>query len=180
MTGLPGGGPSGLAPRLWNGAVTPQDYATAGGEKYQSAVMEQYKLYVEMADRISARRSLTNTFFLTVNAALLTAAGAVSRSFLRELPVWGLLLAALVGCCQCTVWLLLIRSYKQLNGAKYRVIGELEKRLPARLYLEAEWSELGEGKSWKDYVPLTRVELAVPGTFAVLYAVALGMVLIAR
>ena len=47
--------------------------------------------------------------------------------------------------------------------------------LPARLYLEAEWSELGEGKSWKEYVPLTRVELAVPVTFAVLYAVALGV-----
>ncbi|MFJ9853294.1 hypothetical protein [Streptomyces sp. NPDC101150] len=179
MTASQGGG-STTAQRLWNGAVTPQDYATAGGEKYRTAVMEQYKLYVEMADRISARRSLTNTFFLTVNSALLTTAGAVSRTFLKELPVWGLLIAALVACCQCLVWLLLIRSYKQLNRAKYRVIGELERRLPARLYLEAEWSELGEGKSWKEYVPLTRVELAVPVIFAVLYAVALGVVLIAR
>ncbi|MEV5331277.1 RipA family octameric membrane protein [Streptomyces werraensis] len=173
-------GPSGLAGRLWNSAVTPQDYATAGGEKYQAAVLEQYKLYVEMADRVSARRSLTNTFFLTINAALLAATGAVSRSVLGEVPAWSLALVTLVALCQCAVWFLLIRSYKQLNGAKYRVVGELEKRLPALLYSDAEWAELGEGKSFRDYAPLTHVELWVPVLFAALYIVAMGVVLIAR
>ena len=33
------------------------------GSTYDEAVLEQYKLYVEMADRISARRGLTNTPF---------------------------------------------------------------------------------------------------------------------
>lgn len=32
-------------------------------EKYQSAILEQYRLYVEMADRTSARRVLANIFF---------------------------------------------------------------------------------------------------------------------
>ena len=30
---------------------------------------ELYKLAVEMADRVSARRSLANSFFLTINTA---------------------------------------------------------------------------------------------------------------
>jgi hypothetical protein len=30
-------------------------------------VLEKYKLYVEMADRVSARRGLTNSFFLALN-----------------------------------------------------------------------------------------------------------------
>ena len=33
--------------------------------------LELYKLAVEMADRVSARRAAANAFFLTVNTALL-------------------------------------------------------------------------------------------------------------
>ncbi len=33
--------------------------------------LELYKLAVEMADRVSARRATANAFFLTVNTALL-------------------------------------------------------------------------------------------------------------
>ncbi|WP_283130696.1 RipA family octameric membrane protein [Enterovibrio norvegicus] len=32
---------------------------------YQEHLFEQYKLYLEMADRISSRRQGTNTFFLS-------------------------------------------------------------------------------------------------------------------
>ena len=54
---------------------------TAGPERgdisYDAAVLEQYKLYVEMADRISARRGLTNTFFLTLNTTVVGLVAAV-------------------------------------------------------------------------------------------------------
>jgi hypothetical protein len=39
----------------------------------ESVELELYKLAVEMADRISARRALANTFFLTVNTGLAAA-----------------------------------------------------------------------------------------------------------
>ncbi|GAA3745324.1 hypothetical protein HDA32_005126 [Spinactinospora alkalitolerans] len=173
-------GVPGLADRLWNRAVTPEDYVTAAGEKYQAAVLEQYRLYVEMADRVSARRSLTNTFFLTVNATLIAMAGAFGSSVLKGVSVWGVVPIGLIAVCQCAVWFLLILSYKQLNGAKYRVIGELERRLPALPYRDAEWLELGEGKSWRRYVPLTRVELGVPAIFAALYLLIVVAALISR
>ncbi|MEW1640326.1 hypothetical protein AB0469_40525 [Streptomyces sp. NPDC093801] len=162
--------PTELDTRLWNGRVGSQDYNTAS-EKYQAAVLEQYKLYVEMADRVSARRSLTNTFFLTVNAALLTTAGAVGGTILKGVPTWGLIIFALIAVGQCGAWLLLIASYRQLNSAKYKVIGALERRLPARVY-DAEWSELGDGKTIKQYVPLTLVELWIPVLFMVFYIAA--------
>jgi len=38
-----------------DGDVTPASYA-GGSETYLSAILEQYKLYVEMADRVSSRR----------------------------------------------------------------------------------------------------------------------------
>ncbi|MCK1820421.1 hypothetical protein MTQ10_12555 [Streptomyces sp. XM83C] len=169
--------PADLATRLWNEQVGAREYDKEG-EKYQAAVLEQYKIYVEMADRISARRSLTNTFFLTVNAALLTTAGTVGPGVVSELPVWGLVTMGLVALGQCGAWFLLIASYRQLNRAKYKVIGALERRLPALVY-DAEWAELGEGRTAGRYLPLTLVELWMPVLFMVLYvaagAVALGM-----
>jgi len=45
-------------------ADTEQPPASAASE------LELYKLAVEMADRISARRALANTFFLTINTGL--------------------------------------------------------------------------------------------------------------
>ena len=38
-------------------------------ENYHSHLIEQYKLYVEMVDRLSARRVLVNNSFITLNGA---------------------------------------------------------------------------------------------------------------
>lgn len=47
---------------LWNEATSVREsYRTDG--PHQAAILEQYKLYVERADRISARRALANTLF---------------------------------------------------------------------------------------------------------------------
>lgn len=45
----------------------------AYGSEFEKHLFEQYKLYVEMADRISARRMLANSFFVGVHTALITA-----------------------------------------------------------------------------------------------------------
>jgi hypothetical protein len=50
--------------RLWNEAIGPTEYSQAD-ERYHAAVLEQYKLCVEMADRVSTRRCRANTYFLT-------------------------------------------------------------------------------------------------------------------
>lgn len=46
-------------------------------EKYKDdkLIFEQYKLYVESADRISQRRSSVNTFFITANSIMITVIG---------------------------------------------------------------------------------------------------------
>jgi hypothetical protein len=135
---------------------------------YYSTLLEQYKIYVEMADRISARRGLANTFFLTFNSAVFTLIGAFwtarphATSALLIVPV-------VVLMAQCLAWFWLIRSYRQLNAAKYAVVGALEERLPASPYWRAEWKALGEGKDPSRYLPLTHLEEWIPILFAVAY-----------
>jgi hypothetical protein len=152
---------------LWTAAVGRTDYE-GGGEKYQAAVLEQYKVYVEMADRISARRGQANTFFLTLNTALVTAATAVVKEGV-EVPRGASQLAVAVVVAQCMAWWWLVRSYRLLNSAKYEVIGMMEERLPASPYWRAEWKSLGEGKDWRRYLPLTHLEQWAPVAFAAAY-----------
>jgi len=42
-------------------------------EREASLLIEQYKLYVELMDKVSERRHQANSFFLTVNTILVTA-----------------------------------------------------------------------------------------------------------
>jgi hypothetical protein len=86
-------------------------------------------------------------------------------------------LVALLG--QCVAWFWILRSYRQLNAAKYAVIGALERRLPASPYWRAEWSALGQGKDPAQYWPLSPVEQVVPLFFAVVYLAGFVALLVA-
>jgi len=70
------------------------------------------------------------------------------------------------------VWFLL-RSYKQLNTGKFKVIHEIEKKLPLALY-DFEWKILDEGKNRNTYFPFSHIEMIIPWVFGAVYAV-LGM-----
>lgn len=161
---------SNIGDALWNTAVGPSDYSETN-ERYRQAILDQYKLCVEMADRVSARRNLTNTFFLSLNSAVVAVVAAVSGSTLGDASILPLLAGLVILLAQCTAWLVMVRSYRQLNAAKYAVIGAFEERLPAFAYSRAEWGALGEGRDWRKYLPLTQVEQWVPVTFAVAYIV---------
>jgi hypothetical protein len=154
-----------LSGRLFN---EPSEKAGADGVTYDAGLLEQYKLYVEMADRISARRGLANSFFLTLNTSVI----ALFAVF-KEIPpgptaLWLMIPAvALVG--ECFAWFYLVRSYRLLNDAKYRVVGALEKRLPASPFWRAEWWALGEGHDRARYWPLSHIEQWIPILFALTY-----------
>ncbi|MFJ8645903.1 hypothetical protein ACIRNI_07245 [Streptomyces sp. NPDC093546] len=157
---------------LWNSTVRPADYAPGqepGSEAYRAAVLEQYKLCVEMADRTSSRRNLTNTFFLSLNSVIAATLTGLGGEGLPHAPLWALLGGLAILFAQCVGWFVIIRSYRLLNAAKYAVIGAFEERLPAYAYSRAEWQALGEGKDWRKYLPLTHVEQWVPFVFALTY-----------
>jgi hypothetical protein len=81
-------------------------------------VLEQYKLYVEMADRVASRRSLANTFFLTLNTLVFTGIGVLWQDP-PQASAWLGLFPLVVLVLQCAVWFWTIRSYRQLSAAKW-------------------------------------------------------------
>ena len=145
--------------------------------KYQEAVMEQYKLYVETADRVSQRTAAVMTFFLTLNAGVFTIIGAIARA--RDVDSLALLtLALVVGLSQSAIWYALARHYRQLLTAKYFVVGVLEARLPSSPYYGGEWHALGRGLERRLYVPITRFEAFAPGVSAAAYLAAYLLVIL--
>lgn len=142
--------------RLWNESAS---------ESNSDRVLEQYKLYVEMADRISQRRGAANTFFLTFNTAVV---GALAGLY-EKLPLRVSVALFLAAAVLAVTWMVLLRSYRNLNSAKFKVIGLVEERLPAGLYYSAEWVALGEGKQPSKYIPLSVIETVVPCVFLMIY-----------
>ncbi len=135
---------------------------------------ELYSLAVEMADRTSARRLTANTFFVTVNTGLAALLGA--RPF-----EW---YVALAGIFLCIVWWASLKSYRDLNAAKFTVINAMEERLPAAIFSD-EWARLRRERApltwnWKAikqlmscYRELGVVERTVPVLFALIYVASL-------
>lgn len=133
------------------------------GEKTQ--ILEQYKLYVEMADNISKRRANVNTFFLTVNTIVFTLVG-INGFEIKKFSIF----ITVVGVILSYTWYYLLQSYKLLNSGKYKVINKVEELLPLNLY-SYEWELLGEGKNRAKYWPISNIEKMVPVLFGIGYLI---------
>jgi hypothetical protein len=128
-----------------------------------------------MADRLSARRALANTFFLTLNTGLVTLLGG------NELRWY----VAAAGIVLALAWWSLLSTYRRLSWAKFAVISAAESNFVFQPFTQ-EWHLLAKISAplrlwplpdmwrWlKGYQDLGAFERVVPLTFAALYLVEL-------
>ena len=128
--------------------------------KFYDHMLEQYKIYVEMTDRISSRRITVNSFFLSINTAIIALIVYIKNS--NVIGFYGLV--SLSGAILCFLWYRMIRSYRDLNSGKFKVIHEIENKLPISPY-DSEWEAIGRGKNSKLYLPFTHIEMGIPIIF---------------
>lgn len=114
-----------------------------------------------MANSVSQRRDAMNNVFITLNLALLT---AVSLA-------WDIksVFIIIAGIITCIIWGFFIRHFRLLKTSKFKVIAQLETKLPEAPFID-EWEDL---KSSKKYVDGTDLEQLLPITFSVMYIVAI-------
>jgi hypothetical protein len=139
-------------------------------QKASDQYLELYKLAVEMADRTSARRTTFTTFPFTANTALF--AVLFSDKVRGTGAFW---IIAAVGLVISVTWWMILKSYRELNSAKFKVIIEMEKNLEAQIFSE-EWNHLKERAplgSFREYFygyfQYGTVERVAPPVFALLY-----------
>lgn len=138
------------------------------GPTYRQHFFEQYKLFVESINYTSDLKLRLNTFFLTVNTALITAIGlGFSSQRNIDSSVWHLLLP-LAGVLISVIWFGVTYSYKQRNIIKLRIIHCLEEQLPLALY-KTEWGLMEENHSSRIKKFLFSIDLFIPFVFLVCY-----------
>lgn len=140
--------------------------------------VELYKLMVASSESLVARRQGVNTFFLTINGAILTAAGLlIGNQSDPQLQAVGLSILTITGAILALAWRSLIRSFGQLNTGKFAVINRIEAILPASVYL-AEWQALDQGRNPKKYRTFTSREVWTPWTFFGIYCVSAALAIL--
>jgi hypothetical protein len=134
--------------------------------------LDLYKIMVQSSEALVSRRQGVNTFFLTMNGALLTASGIIVQgSDGDRLGGIGVAVLAVAGAILCLAWRSLINSFGQLNRGKFQVINTIERYLKAAIYA-AEWEALGRGENRRVYRSFTSREIWVPNALLVLYVLA--------
>lgn len=127
--------------------------------KAEDTTLAQYEIMVNSSLEVSGWRNSTNQFYLAVNTALLALAG-----YFQSTVAYISLLFCLAGITISIVWFQNIESYKKLNSAKFKVIQEMERKLPYAMFAQEE-AYYKEAKR-KDF---TSFEKWVPLLFGALY-----------
>lgn len=126
----------------------------AGKQNFNANLIEQYKLACTAADNVSARRENSNRYLITLNTAIVAlygfqAIGGANPYLLIPLAVAGIIISALS--------LAIIESHRKINRAKFQVITEIEKHLPAGIYAW-EWQLLGQERKPTRYLETSKLE----------------------
>jgi hypothetical protein len=140
------------------------------GDKYQDHLLDQYKIYVELSDRITERRHKVNQYYsslFTLSFPLIAA--GITKGII---PIAITPIISIFGFFLCIIWYFNIKSYKQLNSGKFKVIHEMERQLPFACFLK-EWQHLDEGKDVRKYLKLTKIEQYIPFIFSIQFLILL-------
>jgi hypothetical protein len=136
---------------------------------YSELLLEQYKLYVEMTDRVSKRRIEASKLYISLLTGLLGLLSIVV-SIPTEFQKHVVVVISILGMLLCLVWIINIRSYRELNSLKFKVIHEMEQKLPFPCY-EREWEILQQESDKRSYLRLTRIEQYIPLVLLIPYII---------
>ncbi len=91
-------------------------------------ILEQYKLFVESAQRISENRIQAVNFLIAILSGLLVGATAFFDNSLMRTAI------SIFGIIISLVSIMTVCRYRQLNRIKFKIIHEIENLLPINLF----------------------------------------------
>lgn len=137
----------------------------------QQTLLEIYKLHAELTDRVSQRREVANRLFVSLLSGIIVSFFALLRFGDGAISPQAItLISGVLGFSLSVAWLIVIRSYRQLNRGRFATLHELEKKLPYDFF-RREWKFLGKGENKCKYWPLSSVEALLPWIFIVAFIV---------
>lgn len=137
------------------------------GPQYKEHFFNQYKLYVDSVNYTSELKLKINSYFLTINTALITAVGLINAKQTLNPFVWHFLIP-LAGVLISLIWWGVIYSYKQRVVVKLRIIHCLEEALPLALF-KTEWELMNQDHSTAIKKFFFQIDVFIPFVFIVSY-----------
>lgn len=137
-------------------------------DKYIDHFLEQYRIYIQIFNSTNDRRNKANEFFLGLNTAIIGILGYLETKGKTGSDSVIFLFAPFVGVAICYAWFKIIKTYRHINQAKFKVIHSIEKELPVSLF-RTEWELLKDGRKENKYYPLSLTESKIPLIFIFLY-----------
>ena len=132
-----------------------------------AARFELYKLYLSTAEKVSDRRAQANVWMLSVNSAIIGLYGYLGKdqslADLAARELWRYVIPA-AGIVLCLAWAAVLTSYSKLNGAKFKVLHDLEAQMPFAPFTRERQYYKQERRH-----PLSRVETRVPWILMAIY-----------
>lgn len=132
-------------------------------------LIEQYKVMLSTSESLIERRQKLTTTYLSIFSALLPVI-CTMLSFTYFYLYLGASIISVICIILCWSWRSAIISYGKSNRAKFAILEQIERRLPATMF-SSEWLALK--KITTKYKSFTNRETAVPILFIVVYMVLL-------
>ena len=117
------------------------------GIRMKEEKFEQYKLFIESAEKNSDKRITQNNIYLTINLAF------TSYISTQVLDLKHNIIMTIIGILICIVWLCTINNYAKRNKVKFEIINESEY---GTLYKE-EWKRISILTSLTTYEKISSI-----------------------
>lgn len=135
-------------------------------------LLDQYKMFQKTSEDLVARRQSVNSFYISVNSALVALVGIVMGLIEMPAKIYVMMFMCLTGIILDISWINILEAYGTLNASKLKVIRLMEEQLPVALY-DVEWKVMSDKLNNKKYVSFTDSEKRIPRIFAAVYATVL-------
>ena len=146
----------------------------AGKQNFNANLIEQYKLACTAADNVSARRENSNRYLITLNATIVALYGFQATGGANP---YLLIPLAIAGTAISVLSLAIIESHRKINQAKFQVILEIEKHLPAEIYAW-EWQLLAQGRKLTRHLETSKLEGYIHYLFTTIHIAAPTIIII--
>ena len=146
-------------------------------ESHKEELIDQYKMFQKSSEDLVSRRQSVNSFYISVNSALVALMGVVLGLVDTPAKIYVILFMSITGIILDISWIHILEAYGTLNSAKMKVINLLEEKLPVALY-DVEWRVMSDKLNNKKYVSFTNSEKRVPKIFSLVYIVIAILVIV--
>lgn len=130
-----------------------------------SQILDQYKAYLGDLSSIGTRLTTMTTYYVSITTGLIGVLSLKEKQ-IAQIDQLIVVFVCITGCLVSALWFVGIRFFRSLFRAKFFVITEMEKLLPAQPFTQESRKFLEYNKrGW------LKLEQYVPVVFAVLFII---------